>query len=67
VRWIDPAPAIARRADHMLSERFPSHDIRDAAFDFVFTSGAAPEPRLLKTLDVLRRNILGAARPRASA
>jgi glutamate racemase len=67
VRWIDPAPAIARRADHVLSERFPSHDIRDAAFDFVFTSGAAPEPRLLKTLDVLRRNILGAARPRASA
>jgi glutamate racemase len=67
VRWIDPAPAIARRADHVLSERFPYHQIRDAAFDFVFTSGAAPEPRLLKTLDVLRRSISGAGRPRASA
>ena len=67
VRWIDPAPAIARRADHVLSERFPSHEIRDAAFDFVFTSGAAPAPRLLKTLDVLRRSIARAARPHASA
>ncbi|WP_296707765.1 glutamate racemase [Rhodoblastus sp.] len=67
VRWIDPAPAIARRADHVLSERFPFHEIRDAGFDFIFTSGAAPEPRLLKTLDVLRRSVARAARPRASA
>jgi glutamate racemase len=67
VRWIDPALAIARRADHVLSARFPFHDIRDAAFDFVFTSGAAPEPRLLTTLDVLRRSIARTARPRASA
>jgi glutamate racemase len=50
VRWIDPAPAIARRADQVLSDRFPTCTVRDAAFAFVFTSGAAPAPRLLKMI-----------------
>jgi glutamate racemase len=66
VRWIDPAPAIARRADHILSARFPIHTIRDAAFAFVFTSGAAPEPRLLKTIDILRQTVARETHARAS-
>ncbi len=67
VRWIDPAPAIARRADHVLSERFPTHAVRDAAFAFVFTSGAAPAPRLLKTIEVLREKIAREGLSRALA
>ena len=34
VHWIDPAAAIARRADHVISDRFPK--IREAAADFSF-------------------------------
>ncbi|MCI4678649.1 glutamate racemase [Rhodoblastus acidophilus] len=66
VRWIDPAPAIARRADQVLSDRFPAHAVRDAGFTFVFTSGAAPAPRLLKTIDILRQKIAREPRARAS-
>ena len=67
VRWIDPAPAIARRADHVLSDRFPTHSVRDAAFAFVFTSGAEPAPRLLNTIDLLRQKIARDSRSAASA
>lgn len=67
LRWIDPAPAIARRADHMLSAHFPTHVVRDAAFAFVFTSGAAPAPRLLKTIDLLRQTVARETLARASA
>jgi glutamate racemase len=67
VRWIDPAPAIARRADHVLSERFPVHAIRDAAFAFFFTSGAAPAPRLLKTVEKLRKTVADENTARAPA
>jgi len=52
VEWIDPAPAIARRADKLLTETFgadaptqvPAHR------RVVFTSGRKPEPPLLKAL-----------------
>ena len=64
LRWIDPAPAIARRADHVISDRFPTHAVRDADFVFVFTSGAEPAPRLLKMIERLREKI---GRERASA
>lgn len=67
VHWIDPAPAIARRADHVLSDRFPTHAVRDAAFAFVFTSGAPPAPRLMKTIEVLREKIARERRVQASA
>jgi len=67
VRWIDPAPAIARRADHILSERFPIHAIRDAAFAFVFTSGATPAPRLLKTVERLQKTVTDENAARAPA
>ncbi len=66
-RWIDPAPAIARRADQVLADRFPTHAVRDAAFTFVFTSGASPAPRLLKTIEVLREKIARERRSPASA
>ena len=52
VEWIDPAPAIARRADQLLGERFGA----DAAADkpafrrAVFTSGARPSGPLAATL-----------------
>jgi glutamate racemase len=51
LRWIDPAPAIARRADHVLSARHPSGAAREAMFGFLFTSGARPTARLLKTIE----------------
>jgi len=41
VRWIDPAPAIARRADHVLREKFPLKG-QGGGFGFRYTSGAAP-------------------------
>ena len=66
VRWIDPAPAIARRADHVISDRFPTHAVRDAQFLFVFTSGAAPAPRLLKMIEVLKEKISREQRAPAS-
>ena len=67
VRWIDPAPAIARRADHVLSERFSTRAVRDATFEFVFTSGAAPAPRLLKTIEMLRRTVARETRERRAS
>ncbi len=56
LRWIDPAPAIARRADQVISAHFPkgAPDGRDAAF--IFTSGATPAPGLMKTLAHFRRD-----------
>jgi glutamate racemase len=52
VEWIDPAPAIARRADQLLTERFgpdaPGAD--KAPRRAVFTSARAPEPALAATL-----------------
>ncbi len=49
VHWIDPAPAIARRADHVLREKFPQQP-GFGAFQFRYTSGAAPEARLSRAL-----------------
>lgn len=57
VRFIDPAPAIARRADQLLTEKFPLGPARDAAFRFIFTSGAAPGPKLSHTVARLREKI----------
>jgi len=52
VDWIDPAPAIARRADHLLAERFGADGAatRDKWGCAIFTSGARPEPQLRETL-----------------
>ena len=52
VEWIDPAPAIARRADQLLMERFgPEALSKDAARRrIVFTSGAEPDAKLAKAL-----------------
>jgi len=50
VRWIDPAPAIARRADHVLSTRFPAKAHDGSTFAFLFTSGDAPSERLIASL-----------------
>ena len=49
VHWIDPAPAIARRADHVLREKFPSTG-QGGGFAFRYTSGAAPDTRLRAAL-----------------
>ncbi|MBB4196346.1 glutamate racemase [Rhodoblastus sphagnicola] len=51
VRWIDPAPAIARRADHVLREKFPPLG-QGGGFRFLTTSGAAPGEKLLAALKV---------------
>ena len=52
VEWIDPAPAIARRADQLLTEKFgpdaPVEGERERRV--VFTSGRALEPALAATL-----------------
>ena len=72
LRWIDPAPAIARRADHVLSAQFPAAPRPQGAapaekFAFRFTSGAAPSPRLMDfalgnaTPPALRKKRPGAA------
>ena len=53
VEWIDPAPAIARRVEHMLREKAFEHtDHRASArrWRAVFTSGAAPDEELAKAL-----------------
>ena len=51
LRWIDPAPAIARRMDHVLSTRFPAGRAKGGGgFCFRFTSGAEPAKALSKTL-----------------
>ncbi len=54
VHWIDPAAAIARRADHVISDRFPKGEASGPQFSFHFTSGAAPAPNLAATLAALR-------------
>jgi glutamate racemase len=48
VHWIDPAPAIARRVDHVISERFPppasgGHKTIAPQLAIHFTSGAGAE------------------------
>jgi glutamate racemase len=53
VEWIDPAPAIARRADQLLVDRFgrapqAGGEVSGRAF---FTSGRAPEETLRATLN----------------
>lgn len=53
VEWIDPAPAIARRADQLLAERFGADAPREnssPARRILFTSGRAPEPKLSAAL-----------------
>jgi glutamate racemase len=55
VDWIDPAPAIARRTDHVLSEdlgfRPPAAPAREAAWSrAVFTGSSAPGPKLAAAL-----------------
>ncbi|MFT4099062.1 MAG: glutamate racemase [Rhodoblastus sp.] len=54
VEWIDPAPAIARRVEHMLREKSFEHTdlrARDPRWRAVFTSGAAPDAELARTLE----------------
>ncbi|HEY8124887.1 MAG TPA: glutamate racemase [Methylocystis sp.] len=52
VEWIDPAPAIARRADQLLSERFGADAAGDrhGSSSIIFTSGARPSAPLAATL-----------------
>jgi glutamate racemase len=51
LRWVDPAPAIARRMDHVLSVHFPKRELAgEGGFSFQFTSDAAPGGALLQTL-----------------
>lgn len=51
VDWIDPAPAIARQADRLLTERFgPDRDGAPAPRRLLFTSGALPAPPLATAL-----------------
>jgi glutamate racemase len=50
VHWIDPAPAIARRADHVLRENFPPNG-QGGGFAFLYTSGASPDEKLRAALD----------------
>ncbi len=55
VDWVDPAPAIARRADHLLTEQgFPRHRHSDhhkiETGQALFSSGAAPNPALARAL-----------------
>jgi glutamate racemase len=51
VTWIDPAPAIAKRADQLLVEKF-GEDARagTGARRIIFTSGKPPEPGLAAAL-----------------
>jgi len=52
VEWIDPAPAIARRADQLLAARFgaDASGARPALRRAIFTSGARPSAPLAATL-----------------
>ncbi len=50
VRWIDPAPAIARRADQVIAEHFPLGQPSGESFAFLYTSGVAPAPKLAAAL-----------------
>ena len=53
VAWIDPAPAIARRADQLLADSFGRESLAEAqvAGRAFFTSGRAPEAPLRATLE----------------
>jgi glutamate racemase len=53
VTWVDPAPAIARRVDQLLIERFgaATHSGGARRGRAIFTSGLAPEAGLRATLD----------------
>ncbi|WP_294532509.1 glutamate racemase [uncultured Rhodoblastus sp.] len=56
LRWVDPAPAIALRTDHVISALFPRRKgAIEGGFSFHFTSGATPAPKLLTTLESLAR------------
>ena len=58
LHWIDPAPAIARHADHVISAQFPANATHSqGGFAFRYTSGAAPDKALLATLDLFRRDV----------
>ena len=54
VDWVDPAPAIARRADHLLNEAgFPKNAGRDPEWrigEAIFTSGVAPNHAVARAL-----------------
>jgi len=55
VEWIDPAPAIARRTDHVLSEDLgfrpqPARAPRAAPNHALFTGPSAPAPKLAEAL-----------------
>ncbi|MGH6936086.1 MAG: glutamate racemase, partial [Methylocella sp.] len=53
VAWIDPAPAIARRAGHVLREQlgFPASNTSPAAPNYVvFTRAFAAGPELMEAL-----------------
>ncbi len=51
VAWVDPAPAIARRVEALLAERFPGESRTSGPPGaMMFTSGRAPEPGLQHTL-----------------
>lgn len=52
VTWVDPAPAIARRANHLLGPRFDVEAPVDGAprGRAIFTGGRAPEENLRATL-----------------
>jgi glutamate racemase len=57
LRWVDPAPAIARRTDHVISAQFPKRErAAEGGFSFHLTSGAAPAAKLLATLQSFRRD-----------
>lgn len=50
VVWIDPAPAIARRLDHVLGERGLTRRAGAGAGRYLFTSGRDAEPGLARWL-----------------
>ena len=50
VHWIDPAAAIARRADQVLTPRFPKRAGRGRICSFLYTSGLAPFEKLFRAL-----------------
>lgn len=69
VHWIDPAPAIARRADQVLQDRFPATGRGGGGFVFRHTSGAAPGEKLLAALNAFlpARRVEAGADLRAAA
>jgi glutamate racemase len=57
LRWVDPAPAIARHTDHVISAHFPRRErAKEGGFSFHLTSGATPATKLLATLESFRRH-----------